>query len=315
MNNRKFINIIGNILVIISFAFIIHKIIAYQIDFGKLFSISTLIMIAISIIIYALLVLFYANIFNKILSLLSDIETSKTDTVFTYSQANLYKYLPGNIFHYIGRNQIAVNQAASHGTVIATTIAEMLLIIFAAIITVVIFAGQDALKWLLSNGLFARVIFVLAVIFLCCLIASVILYSANERIKERIEKYRRIANRIGFVNVVKFIIAYIIIFILNSVMFLTLLYSIGGELHINLLASVIGMYTLSWIIGFVTPGAPAGLGIREVIMTSLLTGIVSGDLVITAVVLYRVVTTLGDVGGFLMAYQLKKLVFVTNTDS
>lgn len=173
--------------------------------------------------------------------------------------------------------------------------------ILAAIITVLIFAGHDALRWLKSNDLIGKAIFVLTVIFLCFLIAATIIVRVNEKVEGKLTKYKVIAEHIGWANVIKLISAYIFIFMLNSVLFLMLLYSIGGELRINLL-SVIGMYTLSWVIGFVTPGAPAGLGIREVIMSSLLTGIVSGELVVTAVILYRMVTIIGDVGGFLIAY-------------
>src|SRR3546814_17740723 len=34
----------------------------------------------------------------------------------------------------------------------------------------------------------------------------------------------------------------------------------------------IGVFTTSWIAGFVVPGAPAGLGVREVVLTAWLAG-------------------------------------------
>src|SRR3546814_8886443 len=34
----------------------------------------------------------------------------------------------------------------------------------------------------------------------------------------------------------------------------------------------IGAFTTSWIAGFVVPGAPAGLGVREVVLTAWLAG-------------------------------------------
>lgn len=303
LNSRKFIDAIGNILVIISFAFIVHKINTYQINFKEIFSFLTLSVLTISFIVYSLLVLYYASLFSKILNFIDENQCSKTDAMFTYCKSNLYKYLPGNIFHYIGRNQIAIIQTVSHGTVIAASIAEILLMFLAALVIIAAFSGKEAIKWIQSNMLSAKTIFIIAVVFLCCMLPC--LFSCrNKIIKERVEKYKKIINSIGFYKVLRLVVAYIAIFVLNSVMFFVLLYSMCGELRINLIAPVIGMYTLSWLIGFITPGAPAGLGIREVIMSTLLNGVVSGELVIAAVLLYRIITIIGDVGGFFIAYSL-----------
>jgi hypothetical protein len=53
-------------------------------------------------------------------------------------------------------------------------------------------------------------------------------------------------------------------------------------------------FALAWVVGFVTPGAPAGLGIREALLLLLLghsMGTANASLLILAL---RIATTLGD---------------------
>jgi len=51
---------------------------------------------------------------------------------------------------------------------------------------------------------------------------------------------------------------------------------------------------ISWSIGFVSPGAAAGIGVRETILILLLAGAVEPAPATSAAVAYRLVTTLGD---------------------
>jgi hypothetical protein len=54
----------------------------------------------------------------------------------------------------------------------------------------------------------------------------------------------------------------------------------------------IGAFALSWVAGFLVPGAPAGLGVREGVLIALLSPSVDGALPI--VLGFRLATTLGD---------------------
>jgi hypothetical protein len=53
-------------------------------------------------------------------------------------------------------------------------------------------------------------------------------------------------------------------------------------------------FALAWILGFLAPGAPAGLGVRESIMLLLLAGAAPEADLLLFVLLARVVTMLGD---------------------
>lgn len=55
-----------------------------------------------------------------------------------------------------------------------------------------------------------------------------------------------------------------------------------------------GAYVLAWLIGLVTPGAPAGIGVRELVLLFLLKGEISEMDLIMVVLLGRAVTVSGD---------------------
>jgi len=305
LNRKKPINVAGNILMVLSFAFIIDRIIKYKIDFYSVFSAKLFLILGISIITYAVVVLIMATMYETLLRVLWEKAIIKGSTIYIYCKSNLYKYLPGNIFHYVGRNQIAVDEGILHRVVISATIAEMLLLVVAGVISALAFAGHYAISWLLDNNTL-KLIIMTAIVILIASSMITILYRINGRAKESIDKCISSIRPIRSTVFLKFIIVYLTTFILNGIMFIVLLYGIGGNPGNALILPIIGMYSFSWIIGFITPGAPAGLGIREAIMSALLFGIVDENIVITSVLFFRVVTIFGDVLGFLVASYINK---------
>lgn len=62
--------------------------------------------------------------------------------------------------------------------------------------------------------------------------------------------------------------------------------------------AVTAAFSLSWILGFLAPGAPAGLGVREGIMILILGGVASDEALLAFVLLARLTTLLGDILAF-----------------
>ncbi|MGK7245410.1 hypothetical protein ACSPAH_07265 [Buttiauxella agrestis] len=65
-----------------------------------------------------------------------------------------------------------------------------------------------------------------------------------------------------------------------------------------------GAYILAWLVGLVTPGAPAGVGVREMILLLLLKGLVTDIDLLMAVLLGRLVTVVGDLIFFVAASSI-----------
>lgn len=61
---------------------------------------------------------------------------------------------------------------------------------------------------------------------------------------------------------------------------------------------LIAAFSLAWVIGFVTPGAPGGLGVREALLMLMLVPMYGSAASGILVVASRIATTLGDAGNF-----------------
>lgn len=60
----------------------------------------------------------------------------------------------------------------------------------------------------------------------------------------------------------------------------------------------VAAFTLSWVAGFLAPGAPAGLGVREAALLALLSGFYPAADALLLTLAFRVVTLLGDAAVF-----------------
>jgi uncharacterized membrane protein YbhN (UPF0104 family) len=68
----------------------------------------------------------------------------------------------------------------------------------------------------------------------------------------------------------------------------------------------VGAYIVAWLVGLATPGAPAGVGVREVVLYSLLKPFVSDSDLLTAIVLGRMVTVAGDLAYYVVALGMSR---------
>lgn len=62
---------------------------------------------------------------------------------------------------------------------------------------------------------------------------------------------------------------------------------------------VMAAYVLAWVVGLATPGAPAGLGVRDGLLLLMLGGLADPPTILLAVVMGRAITVTGDVLFFL----------------
>ncbi len=96
---------------------------------------------------------------------------------------------------------------------------------------------------------------------------------------------------------------YVAFFIISGIVFVGLLRPLMEENFITPLQMLTfcGAFIVALIIGLATPGAPAGVGVRELVLVELLKGLVPESDLLMAVLLSRLVTVGGDVLFFLFA--------------
>jgi hypothetical protein len=95
-----------------------------------------------------------------------------------------------------------------------------------------------------------------------------------------------------------------------SLIFFTLNDSLTPTLETFLQTSC--YFIIAWLIGFATPGSPAGLGVREAVLITLLDSPSIEDTLLVAVLISRIVTVLGDMLFFAISSLFRPKQAVSN---
>ena len=215
----------------------------------------------------------------------------------------LAKYVPGNIAQHASRAALATRDGMAVKSFFSTVAQETILAAAASVVVGVLMyaisapgAGRlpdDARAGLLWVGPLLG----LAFIALASVRVSPQHASANPH------RLMRVLGRMGGLPGAKVALPAFAAYALNYLL-------IGLGLWIVARASgmpssldfplVTAAFALSWLIGFLAPGAPAGLGVREGIMVVLLSGAADNAQLLVFVLLARLVTMLGDACNFLI---------------
>ncbi|QNA99271.1 hypothetical protein [Massilia sp. Se16.2.3] len=212
---------------------------------------------------------------------------SRTGAIRIYGLSQLAKYVPGNIFHLAGRQ--ALGMAAGIAPVpLAKSIGWEL--------------GSIAIAGALSGPLVLPLILpgfpVAAGVALALLAAALLAVPVG---------------RLGGPQARLALLWQTLFLLVSAAVFVSLLGAVAGGagLKTGYWLPVGSAYVFAWLVGLVTPGAPAGVGVREMLLLFLLHGLVSEEQLLLAVLLGRMVTVVGDV----LFFAAATVFFPTQTAS
>ncbi len=192
-----------------------------------------------------------------------------------YGKSQIAKYLPGNIFHFAGRQVLGHMHGVSHATLIKTSLWEIILIAVSAIII-----GLLKLIDILSSASALNFLFIIGILVTVILIA-----------KNLSQAY------------LKAFLAYFLFHAVAGFLFILAINLLQQGVFIQPLSAIniMSAYVLAWLIGFFTPGAPGGIGVREVALLTLVGKSYPEETILLALLLSRIITTMGDVWLFIAA--------------
>lgn len=195
---------------------------------------------------------------------------SLAHSVRSHTTAQLAKYVPGNVFHLVGRHMLQRSRGGDdHRRLAMATVVETLMLILSA-------AWVAALCLALgSEGTVRRLCIAAATALLA--VTGLAAMPARSRGLRASSLLAAFAAMLAFFAVMAGV-----------------LMMLGSILGLGFSLSLAGGGVAAWIAGFVTPGAPGGLGIRETVMVIVGAG-ASADKLLVLGVLLRVVTFGGDV--------------------
>lgn len=211
------------------------------------------------------------------------------------------KYLPGNVFHLVGRYGLTRKLGLPHAPIALSTLIEPLLMVTIAGLCALPFV----LRWL-SGALeswFMPALLLLAGLGIAGLVLARLLYQRSEKVRSGISPVlEALLSARSFGRLAQAVLLYALYSIcvaVNLAIFLDPA-PIGYVLFFS--ASV-----FAWILGYVTIGSPGGLGIREVAFMFAIGNMMDQGDVAAALALSRLSLILSDILFFALGVAGRKL--------
>lgn len=299
---KKGIKILGKLVSVLSIVFIVRAVYVLGFDFsavdnwGVFLGVTLLCTIAKCITVYM-----SGNVWYGWLSFFSGEKDKRKEAVCVYAKANIGKYLPGNVMHYVERNLFADKMGISQKKLAVSTVMEVFSLVTVALVIAVVFSFnqlEQALHHVLGEN-YGMIILAIILAGITVLAAAVIFfrkkllgilkgYSVTEFVKTFLKNmvwYALVLGTLGAIMVVLYCY-------------------MGGQFTLESAKLIISGYIIAWVLGFIVPGAPGGIGVRELVITLLLSSVVGESLIVTLSVTHRLITIVGD----FMAYLVRILI-------
>jgi hypothetical protein len=198
-----------------------------------------------------------------------------------YGLSQLAKYVPGNIFHLASRQALGMAAGLSARSLAKSAVWELGSIAVAGVLFGII---AVPLVWPNLSLWMVSALFV---------VMAAMLFAATRRLLSP--------------SVAAALVWQIAFLVVSGLVFIgTLALVVPAATILPFFPALCGAYVIAWLAGFVTPGAPAGVGIREMVLLFLLGGLIGQADLLLAVVIGRLVTVTGDLFYFVIATQLKQ---------
>lgn len=276
---KQAISYIGTTLSLIGLIFIALKLYSYgAVAIFSSYSIFDWTTISGLILVYTLANILLSIAWWNILSGLG-INVSYHWAVRTYAISQITKYLPGNVFQFVGRQALGMAKGLPTWLLAKSSFLEILFMAFCCTIF----------------GVFLLPVFINSnyINVWICLLFFLLIFSSVFII---LRKYFNPK----FINA---LLCYIGFLVISSLLFLTLIFLQNksfGVVDVSNIFILCSAYIVAWLIGLITPGAPAGVGIRELVLFFILKGLVKESDLLAVVFLGRLITIGGDVIFYLL---------------
>ncbi len=264
----------GIVLGVAGIGFVIRKIIEYsgQIKFSDI-SFKQLIVLSVFVMFYAGFNILLAVAWQHILDYLG-IKTDRKTAIRVYGLSQIAKYVPGNIFHFAGRQAIGQSKGWPASPLARSVLWELGLLAIAGSLYSILLIPlilPSSVSIILSTVVFLLVVLVVSF---------------------AIRKWLNNEVAYAWCQHVLFL------FMAGSLFFGIFWVSSVGQ-DVNLTPStyvlLVGVYVVAWLAGLVIPGVPAGIGVREAVFLWLLQNQLPAGLLLESILLGRLITILGDV--------------------
>lgn len=310
---KRYSKLMGNVISALSILFVLAALVQPGFDVGQVTDWRLFLPACTAgVLLKAFTVFLSGSAWGMWLEYVSGKHCSRPEALRVYAKANIGKYLPGNVMHYVERNLFAGKLGLSQKQVTAASLLEVGNLLAAAVILAAAMAlpwlhGQDwGLAWqnlyvqeLLGKG--KGMMLGAAAILAAALVIFVSgKYSANCKARTPGYAFRKHPDAAGFLRAfLKGALVYAAVLAVLGILLVIAYICIGGRPSLHEAMLMVSAYVAAWVLGFVIPGSPGGIGVRELALTLLLSPILGQGAVVSLSILHRMVTVAGDFMAYL----------------
>ncbi len=249
------------------------------------------------IIILSLVIICYPFLWKFILGSLGYGIKSRT-AVISWIYSNIGKYMPGKVWQFIGRT--ALTKKVKPEITLFTVFLEVAISFSAAVM--VFF-----LRFMVVKNMPILWLVYAAFLFLILLLVQhpkVVSFVLRIFAKLRRQEFCVSSMKLSIKNSIMLFFAYFVLWVFTGFSFWIMIQ--GSKINVGLLDAVT-TYPISWILGYLFLIAPAGLGVREGVLMSLLKGIYPETVASAYSVLTRIALVTSDFLLFFVIWLLNIL--------
>lgn len=308
---KKYLKPVGICLTVAAIIFLIKKIAEMDFNISDLANKNIAAAVIISVIICSLIIVCGCIPWLSYVRALTGKKISFSEASRVYVRSNIFKYIPGNVFQFVGRNQLAVDKDISHSDVAVATGLDIVSTIIVTFIFSIVLLGKriSELLSIIDIGKLAAAATILIAVMTVVLV--VLFRKFSGKIIELLRHYLSVFSKKNIRYSMSAVIYYFFFTLLSAVSYAAVIWltfgSKGISPDLSELVVLSGAYMISWLIGFVTPGSPGGIGIRESVMV-LLSDPSYQDVVVLYVLIQRIASVIADLLTFVIS-ELLGLIF------
>jgi len=294
------IQILGIIITFLALVFAFQRIWDIgQSNWGKLLSIQVLLITILGGMAHGVNNFLLGWAWQKLLVWFGESKARPKICLAVYGRTQIAKFLPGNFFHYPSRHVMGNRAGFHHPALVGAMVYEIIgLLVVGGTISLI---GFPKGIYLGSSIILRLAILPLVLIFPLVIQFALARFSIGRRLG-----FPEKPVWDGFKGLLPVWTIYLVFFLFEG---LILWGIVGGStgMWFNVpFLYIFSAFTISWVVGFITPGAPAGLGVREAVMILILTNFIGGPAAAFVALISRLVVTLGDLVFFLLSYPLAR---------
>ena len=304
---KRLVKYLGRFIGLVSIVFVVKRIIYFDIDYAVILEPRSIIILILTIIVQAIIIFFTAYPWTIYVEIITGKTFLLRETMIVIAKANIMKYIPGNVFQYVGRNELALRKGLKHADVAIATILDVTIgLIIGVVFSFLLITNYVFSFFAKYFSSFSPLYIIGIVLFFIVGFGVLILLRKKNHLFVSIT--RNITKKRNIPKMLKCIGYYLFINTISSILLLVILIFVMNQtISITLAINLSGAYVFSVIVGLITPGVSGGIGIREGMMLAMASGMLDGATITFAMVIMRFICILAD----LLSYILV-LIFAKN---